>query len=213
MHALHCILARLPDGAAGTDPEELKAEARSVAMSETEYYYEDVFDWRTEEDAGRWADEFPGQGVVLGLEEPERFRELLIRFKDRPLEMALEELRWLLVEDVGWRSQKELEADSDLTELCAFVPPPEPDQVFSGRFKGRAVEVDENLLRQIWYAQTDHLLAYRLQKALRLADGEYLFDSHFYSVPDASARISEATLQDALAHPEQYALVFSDYHF
>lgn len=212
MHALHCILTKLPDGVAGTDPEELKAEARSVAMSETECYYRDVFDWRTEDDAGRWADEFCGQGVVLGLEEPERFRELLIQFKDRPFERALEELRWLLVEDVGWRSQKELEADSDLTELCAFVPPPEPDQVFSGRFKGRAVEVDENLLRQIWYAQTDHLLAYRLQKALRLANGEYFFDSRFYSVPDASARISEATLQDVLAHPEQYALVFSDYH-
>lgn len=207
MHALHCILVKLPGGT-GTNQE-----ARSVAMSETEYFYEQVFDWRTEDDAGRWKDEFPGQGVVLGSKEPDQFRELLARFKERPLEAALDELRYLLADDTGWRPWEELHADPNLIELSALTPPPKPNQVFSGRLRSRTVEVDEKLLCQIWHTQTNCLLAYRLQKALRLADGEYCFDSHFYSVPDASAKISETTLQDAMAHPEQYALAFSDYHF
>lgn len=196
----------------GIDPKELKSWARSTAMTETECYSEQVFDWRAEDDAGRWEDEFPGQGVVLGSEEPERFRELLNRFKDYPLEAAVANFREILVEDVRCRTRKEFDADPDLIELPTYVPL-EPDQVLSGRLKSRAVEISEDLLRQIWDGQADGLFAYRLQKALRLADGEYLFDSQFYSIPDGETRISEETLREALSHPERYALVFSDYHW
>lgn len=191
---------------------ELKATARSIAMSATEYYYERVYDWRTEGDAGRWKDEFPGYGVVLGSEEPERFRELLVEFKDRPLRAALDEFRWLLIDDVKYRPRQEVVADHNLVEI-ATLPLSGEEYVLSGRFKRRAVEVSEDLLRRIWEGRVADLYTYRLQQALRLVDGEYLFGSQFFSGPDCCSRISEETLQDALTHPERYALVFSDYHW
>jgi len=54
--------------------------------------------------------------------------------------------------------------------------------------------------------------AYRFAKAVRLAAGDYLSDSHFYSVPDEGPKISEETLRDARERPERYALVFLDLH-
>lgn len=208
MHALHCILVSFDSDASEVD----KKTARYIAMSETECYYGAAFDWRTEDDAGRWEDVYPGEGVVLGAEEPEKFRELLNKFKDYPLRAALWNFREILVEEARCRSKEEFDSDPDLVELPALLPS-KPGEVFCGRLKSRVLEVTEELLRSIWEEKVDFLLAYRLQKAIRLAEGEYLFDSQFYSVPDGSAKISEETLKDALEHPERYALVFSDYHF
>ena len=175
MHALHCILVKLENGH-GLDTGELRRLARSLAMSRTEDYFPGVFDYRSEEDAGAWSEEYPGDGVVLGREEPDRFRELLLRFKDRPLQAAVENLRYV-------------------------------------REEGIEPRVDEEFLRRLWNGECSFLASYTLIEALRLASGEYRFESHFFSCPDGEVRISEPVLRDALENPGSYALVFCDYHF
>lgn len=184
-------------------------------MAATEDFADRAYDWRSEDDAGRWEEDFPGAGVVLGLEEPERFRELLAEFKEAPLRAALREFRWATCRDFAWRPREEVEADPDLVELEPLLDPPDGSLCWSARRVVRAATVDEAGLCRLWQAEAweECRLAYQTQKALRLADGEYLFDSQFYSVPDGSAKISGKTLEDAVAHPERYALVFSDYHW
>lgn len=54
--------------------------------------------------------------------------------------------------------------------------------------------------------------AYRFGKAVRLAAGDYLRESCFWSAPDGSPKVSEGTLRDARERPERYALVFLDLH-
>lgn len=79
----------------------------------------------------------------------------------------------------------------------------------------QGITVNKKYIRLVWelgeYGKSDPD-AWVMSLALRLVQGEYLFDSGFYSVPDNSSKISKQTLEDALAHPEKYALVFSDYH-
>ena len=170
MHKLHCILVEVdPNDLVDCDDlGEIGGFVREEAMDATRSYREQAFDWRSERDAGRWSDEFPGAGVVLGAAEPERFKELLRDFSETPLRAAL-----------------------------ALVG-------------NAAYAVDAEFLRKAWENASD---PFSLSQALRLVDGEYLFDSGFFSVPDGSARISPDTLEDALDGPERYALVFSDYHY
>ena len=170
MHRLHCILVEVdPNDLVDCDDlAEARQFIREEAMGATRQYREQAFDWRSETNAGRWSDDFPGDGVVLGAAEPERFEELLLDFSQSPIRAALEKL------------------------------------------DGAGYTVDGDFLRRAWEDGSD---LYRLALALRLADGEYLFESGFYSVPDGSARISHDTLEDALDGPERYALVFSDCHW
>ncbi|MGB9886663.1 MAG: hypothetical protein ACPLRW_06660 [Moorellales bacterium] len=214
VHALHCILVPVGAGDAGA----MRVEARCRAMTATEEYYGQVFDWRTEDDAGRWQDEdLPEDGVVLGGENPDLFRELLLEFKERPLRAALDALRSVLCWDYGWRPKEEVEADPELVEMIPLFEAPQEGMCYSARRTAPSAAVDEELLKRIWERADQGsnilLFAYQLQKAIRLASGEYLFDAQFYSVPDGEAKISTKTLKDALKHPERYALVFSDYHW
>jgi hypothetical protein len=99
--------------------EEAEREARAVAMEVTEFAENEAYDWRTEDDAGRWSKEFPGSAVVLGALEPERLVTLVEEWSRRPLEAALEALEWVVCRDHGWRTPERIRAEG-----CEILPNP-----------------------------------------------------------------------------------------
>lgn len=70
------------------------------------------------------------------------------------------------------------------------------------------VTINKQWLQDIWDNKTDRYLAYKIREALKLITGDYITQSHFYSIPNDAVAISPLTLQDALEHPEKYALMF-----
>jgi len=76
---------------------------------------------------------------------------------------------------------------------------------------GKGLVVNEDLLNRIW--ESDGLWTFALHRAVALVDGDYVIESQFYSVPDGSPKICDTTLKHAEEHPEEYALVFLDYHW
>lgn len=209
MHYLHCILVRFDDGdLVSFTADELADVARADAFSATQSYLDRAFDWRAE-NAGRWADQFPRNGVVLGLVEREQFLSLLNEWKDRPLRNALEELKWARGKDWRWRTKEELDRDGAVVfenplngkgdKYWSAVPLPQ-----------EAFLLSEKMLHLIW---SEGHWGYRVWKAVSLAAGEYLPDSQFYSVPDCSPQASQEVLREARERPEKFALVFLDYHY
>lgn len=158
MHAIHCILCEV-SGAGSDDPEDVLEHA----LAETERYRGKAFDKRA------------GGPVLLGKDDPGRFRGLLEKWKERPLRAALQFLKEI----------------------------------------GGQIMVDEPLIHQAWaatYWEGQHV-AWSLRQVFALANGDYVFESQFYSTPDHSPKIASETLRNATAHPEKYALVFLDYHY
>lgn len=213
MHYLHCVLVRFEDTQPFEEPiqmvEDLADEARRIAIAATEDYQGQVFDWRSE-DAGRWADEFPRRGVVLGLTDREQFLQLLEEWKDKPLQNALEYLNQVQGINWGWRTQEQLRKDG-----AQVFPSPQngKDGLYWSAIpvSEGTLKINEKLLKEIW-ADPD-VWAYLVHSAVALVVGDYLIESQFYSVPDESPKISDTTLEDAKKHPEEYALVFLDYHW
>ncbi|AOQ24603.1 hypothetical protein MTAT_19460 [Moorella thermoacetica] len=222
MHALHCILVEV-DSLQVNDflqtkdnsyLDDIKAEARAEAMEATHRYCDIVFTWRTEDDAGRWADKFPDEGVILGVLEPERFKELLQKFSQKPLEAALKYMDRLKYIDCAYRSKSVLENDPNIVIIDVDNTPVNQmgEQYFWSGRPNSGVVINKDLVKKIWDEQFRWADIWPLVKALQLVTGDYCFDSQFYSVPDGEAKISEGILKEALEHPERYALVFSDYH-
>ncbi|MGB9858488.1 MAG: hypothetical protein ACPLQP_00970, partial [Moorellaceae bacterium] len=161
-----------------------------------------------------WEDEFPGRGVVLGAEEPERFKQLLLEFKDKPLEKALKMMECVEYDDLKWRTKEEIDSDAVIEVLLnpengRITDPSGQPLYWSGR-PAPPVEISRSLIEKIW--REGGIRYDYLAEVLKLLSAEYTFDSGFYSVPDYSPKIREATLREALAHPEKYALVFVDCH-
>ncbi|SMB96773.1 hypothetical protein SAMN00808754_1644 [Thermanaeromonas toyohensis ToBE] len=218
MHALHCFLVEVGapiDVSALTAEEvdEVKWEVRQKALEVLDSYEGQVFDYYEEEGAGGWEDEFPGRGVVLGAEDPERFKELLLEFKDMPLKRALSLMDFVEYCDLKWRTREEIEGDIEVLqqeEPVDVVNASGQPIYWSGRRRA-TIGVTRKLIEEIWEkggSVYDHLA-----KIFRLVTGEYLFESGFYSVPDYSAKIRASTLENALENPAKYALVFVDCHF
>lgn len=62
MHSLHRILIYIPECTSKEAKwEEQKDNIRRHAKVQTAEYYEQVFDWRETETAGRWEEEYPQQ--------------------------------------------------------------------------------------------------------------------------------------------------------
>lgn len=75
MHCLHRILVYIPevaDDVKNTNKAELIDLIRSCAEERTEDYYEQVFDWRETDTAGRWEDMYP-ENVIFAKDNPEQF--------------------------------------------------------------------------------------------------------------------------------------------
>lgn len=75
MHFLHKILVHIPDITNTSDEmnrKELLQQIRLYADSATEDFYQQAYDWRETESAGRWSAEYPQQ-VYLAAEDTEWF--------------------------------------------------------------------------------------------------------------------------------------------
>jgi len=197
------------------DPDQVMVNARTYAMDATEQYGDgNVFDWRTEDDAGRWADKYPGRGVILGATEPERFLKELEDFRQAPFENAIGKFLWLEYDELGWYTQKELDANPALVKIQNIEPSKWGDELryCAGKPKP-SPKIDKDYLKQIW-ENTDryNMDVYRLILCLKMVDGEYGTESNFYSIPDCCSKISPKTLRSVQKNTWRYALVFSDYH-
>ena len=103
MHSLHKILVRLNGGHVPVaDPEDSRSvkisAARSYAVSETECFYEDAYDWRETDTAGRWKADYP-ENVLLSAENLDRFLaelEECRKWQNADISYALQQLK-----DVG----------------------------------------------------------------------------------------------------------------
>lgn len=177
MHFLHCVLVKL-DNCLCMKEDILVQTAREDALAATEYYAGDVFDWRSD-NAGRWADDFPNKGVVLGAQDKELFFRLFNEWKNKPYKNAVKKSK-ILKEEAEITGLTNLPLDESILEVCNQ--------------------------EGMWY------LTYLVSSIFELLYGKYRSDSHFYSVPDGSTKLSEETLKDIQDNPELYALVFLDYH-
>lgn len=98
MHYLHKILVNVAELKKQEGHKPSREDIRYFAESSTEDYYNQVFDWRETESAGRWKDEYPKQ----------------VYFAKDNLEWFLKELEYVLA------SQKD-EIDNclkNITEKC-----------------------------------------------------------------------------------------------
>jgi len=186
-------------------------------MMRTDYYDGRTFDYRTEYDAGRWSEDFPPPAVVLGVEEPERLKELVKEFSPKPFRAALNLFKDATYTSQEWRTKEKLLKDPALVIIenpwNGTLNDDEKPVYWSG-YPNTNLTINEELLEKIWYSELwDPFYAEVLATVLRLTRGEYLPESGFYSLADESAKMSKSTWEDIQKNPENYALVFSDYHF
>lgn len=67
MHCLHKILVHIPDAidvVEGTPRAEILSAVICYARNETECFYEKAYDWREDDSAGGWAEEYPQQAYL-----------------------------------------------------------------------------------------------------------------------------------------------------
>lgn len=67
MHYLHKILVHIPDAidvVEETPREEILSAVTSYARNETERFYEKAYDWREDDSAGGWVEEYPQQAYL-----------------------------------------------------------------------------------------------------------------------------------------------------
>lgn len=223
MHALHCILVYLDEPEVERllnqhDEEteaKIKREIRAIAMEATGDYEGEAFDWRSEDDAGSWIEDFPGEGVVLGAKEPERFKKLLADYSHRPLKRAFKLIEDLNYYELAYRTEKEIKNSSGLVivDRSQVKTDSTGEKRYWSGWKAPQIVVNKDLAQKIWTRKAPWADPWTLAKIFELLNGNYHFESQFYSVPDASAKISEGVFKDAMERPEDYALVFSDYHY
>lgn len=75
MHCLHKILVYIPDAidvVEGTPRAEILSAVTCYARNQTERFYEKAYDWREDDSAGGWKEEYPQQ-AYLASEDPEWF--------------------------------------------------------------------------------------------------------------------------------------------
>ena len=102
MHYLHKILVYIPDAVSDSDSHDrndMTVKIRDHAESETESFYEDVYDWRETSTAGRWQNSYP-QNVIYAADDVEFFiRELKSCVNDQ--KVVVEQLMRDLKKDIG----------------------------------------------------------------------------------------------------------------
>lgn len=83
------------------------------------------------------------------------------------------------------------------------------------KFLPREPKLTKQMLTDLWHERlTDSfVVTFKMLEALKLANGDYLFSSSFYSVPDNSAKMTKETKRRVQKNTGNFALVFSDYQF
>ena len=219
MHFLHAILVKLNDPAAEPDQrsvEELCSHSRQLAEAAIEPYEGRVWRSYAKDGAGEWAFRLPW--VLLGGEEPERFRSLLDQYRGMPLQAAFDRFRDVIYEQIEARTPEEIaaipgceEVPVTMMERSWGVSQERPDgKIISGIRRPPPVIDNEFLVRAFEDWDEQNCYCYSIYSALECAQGFYTIHSRFFSVPDNQSRVSAEVLQATQAHPERFALVFFD---
>ncbi len=112
MHYLHKILVYIPDAVSdrsGCDREALLRKIRTYAEEATECFYEDVYDWRETESAGRWGREYP-INVLLAEDDPQLF--------EKELASVMENQK---AETLGYLAQLKNTVGTDLDRITGVI--------------------------------------------------------------------------------------------
>ncbi len=211
MHYLHGILVNISDFA---DEQNLEVLARQRAMSETEQYHGQVFDWRTEEDAGRYSEYHPGFGVTLGVKEPKKFLEEFNNFVDSPLREAIATSEWLKHENHSWRTEAQIKTIDGCEKILENDEIREVNGVFWSGVKTPTVfSFDKESLERIWENEERYSMQlYRIKKIVQLIDGDYISDSYFYDAEWGGSKIPKDRVEKIRENPSKYAIVYVDIH-
>lgn len=202
VHYVHAILVEVPE-----DPDAGPQEVLQIAFDAIEPFGDGrVWDWHAG-GPGRWADEVPA--VLFGRDN--RFE----KYRQAPLENALEHLRWAAGREWEWRTEEEIEAGGFQVfpnDLNGHIGRKGKPVYWSARPEPDSWKLEE-LVRKLWNSgERLDLWGFHMTQAVALADGEYRSDAHFYSMPDCSTKVSLDTLGAVQEHPERFALVFVDLH-
>lgn len=165
----------------------VEADDADEAVAEVENFNEHNAhwsDWNTH--GGRWADVVPN-AVISYTENPALFTETVEKFK----QFIVEE-RDRLIRDVGDVSIKELVTDPKYkfarNEPVKDMTPEERDQYFN-----------------------ETLALYRAKQLLKLADGDFSAQAHFYDIKEYTTQ-DTYLLERIKENPNNQFLVVWDYH-
>lgn len=164
----------------------VEAEDKADAVESVSQFNEHNAHWSDwNEHGGRWANVIP-DGVISYKENPELFMETLTKFQD----YTKEELN-RLVNELGHITLRDLAL--------------EPKYDF-GNFKGEYANEEEKNK-----ALTDSLARYRANKLMKLLNGEFDSDTHFYDTREYTMR-DTYLLERIKENPENQFIVVWDYH-
>lgn len=132
MHFLHKILVHIPsaiDVVEETPRAEILNAVTCYARNETECFYERAYDWREDDSAGRWSDEYPQQ-AYLASEDLEWFmKELdeIQREQKYEIDFALKNLQESMGTNVAeiatelWnRNSRNYDSTTGATDMSAY---------------------------------------------------------------------------------------------
>lgn len=186
MHYLHKILVHIPSAITSdenTTREEILEAVKRHARTETESFGDQAFDWREDESAGRWSDQYPQQAYLASEDLDWFVKELeeILRFQEGEIANSLIRLGESVGTDLPTIVQGLWDRDD-------HDPNPDPNKKFSS------------------------MTAYYLRTMAELLYGQYRCDSYFYNTDSYTARLFKSDMDTIKQNPEKWALVMFDYH-
>ena len=187
MHFLHKILVHIPSAITAdeyTSREEILSAVKNHARNETESFYEQAFDWREDQSAGRWEAEYPQQAYV-----------------------ASDDLEWFMKELAEVQTQQKGEIDWAVAQLTSAVGI-DLKHIVEGLWNRDGRNFDPTKSDGI-----SCMAAFYLRNIADALYGTYRCDSYFYNTHDYTARLYQSDLDMIRQEPENWALVMFDYHY
>ena len=206
MNKLHAILVKLDNPSFNS--EESRLYALEKAKEEIEYYQGSPYGWRANHNR-QWVDIY-SDNVILGSNDKDKLIKELNKFKDRPLKEAIMCLPHVDNTELGWRTREEIDKDPNIS-IAPSEHISECGKYFSGIRHAKKL-IDEDTIRELWNEDQMSMRTWALGKIFSLIEGNYTFDSQFYSAPDLSSKITKSTYKDVCENTEDYALVIFDLH-
>lgn len=180
MHMLHRILVKVSNCTPScSDRKEKIYNIRSFAALMTEDYFNQVYDWRKTETAGRWSDIYP-ENIIFASDDIDCFVKEIdnsIKIQSDYADSCLSELK---------NHKSTLLSIDDLVEQWKNLD--------AGRY---------DMYHYYYY----------FKKLADVLYGSYTFDSAFYDTETQCAKVDKQTIKRIRNNPEDYALVFFDYHY
>lgn len=74
-------------------------------------------------------------------------------------------------------------------------------------------EMGTEIIDEIVFGKQTHMSAYYLNQLGKIVYGEYYFDSMFYNTAEYNSIVNEKLIEEVKEHPDDWAMVFFDYHY